>query len=528
MRSLRTALSLPATWVGVGGGALVTLGEVARVGGKADGGWAALYSHVIGEPAIVPLVIAGGVLLVVAWLLLWEQRERLGTAGLLTVAGLWSVPLWLLPPVLSTDAQAYADLGWMIVHGADPYTTGLGTTGSPFAIARVWQGTTSVYPAGALWLYGRVVALVGVESWWTVAAMRMLVALGFACLVWALPRLAAALHISPRTAIWLGIVNPLVLIHAIGGEHTDILMVGLVAVALAVALLPFGWWTGAVVVGLAASVKQPALLAAAVIPAMATLGTARRGLSPSTTSLMRRAGSIAGATVVAGATFWAVSASTGLGLGWMGATGDPQRTATIAPSYLLTTVVSTVSGAGRQGTLATLATMTTAGQVVAALVVVLSAVRWLVPRDEVRRPVPDAHAAILWLTTASFAWALGFGAFREWYLIFGLALLGLARPGRRPFAAVWLTGLCLIYGPLREYGGWAIVPAFWLAVAGGTALSAAFALQWIVRQEADPVHGTPAGVRAPSVGPAMAMAVARHEDSSARWAEREDARSPGR
>jgi alpha-1,6-mannosyltransferase len=129
--------------------------------------------------------------------------------------------------------------------------------------------------------------------------------------------LAARAGARPATALWLGLLNPLVFFHVIGGAHNDGLMVGLMLAGLELALSGGSRsWTaasmravaGVALVTLAANVKVVAVIA------LASLGAA----------LVRRAGTPARRLFIAVtlaawpvAISLAVAASTGLGLGWV-------------------------------------------------------------------------------------------------------------------------------------------------------------------------------------------------------------------
>ena len=71
---------------------------------------------------------------------------------LLVVLGLWSLPLLLVPPVLSADAVLYADLGWIVHQGQNPYLVGLTGAGGPYAphVDPPWAGGGVAYPPLAL------------------------------------------------------------------------------------------------------------------------------------------------------------------------------------------------------------------------------------------------------------------------------------------------------------------------------------------------------------------------------------------
>jgi hypothetical protein len=109
------------------------------------------------------------------------------------------------------------------------------------------------------------------------------------------------------------VLNPLTLLHLIGGAHNDALMVGLLVAGLAVARRgrPV---VGAVLVALATAVKVPAAIGLVYI-GWEWLGDAapvRARVRPVLTALL-----------VAVATMLAVSQAVGLGWGWISALGNP-------------------------------------------------------------------------------------------------------------------------------------------------------------------------------------------------------------
>ena len=71
---------------------------------------------------------------------------------LLIAAALWSVPLLVVPPVLSADAVLYADLGWIVNQSQNPYVVGLTGAGGPYAphVDPLWAGNGVAYPPLAL------------------------------------------------------------------------------------------------------------------------------------------------------------------------------------------------------------------------------------------------------------------------------------------------------------------------------------------------------------------------------------------
>ncbi|CAM5579655.1 Alpha-(1-_6)-mannopyranosyltransferase [Streptomyces purpurascens] len=66
--------------------------------------------------------------------------------------------------------------------------------------------------------------------------MRLVALAGVALMAAALPRLARHSGADPSAALWLGALNPLVLLHLVAGAHNDAVMLGLLGVGLVAAL----------------------------------------------------------------------------------------------------------------------------------------------------------------------------------------------------------------------------------------------------------------------------------------------------
>lgn len=141
-----------------------------------------------------------------------------------------------------------------------------------------------------------------------VLGMRVLAVAALALLFWALlrfaPRRAAA------GALWLGALNPLLLVHVVGGLHNDGLTAGLLLAGTGLAVRRGRWIAGSALVALAVMVKSPAALALVFIGVV----VGREASGP----LVRRVakglfgpGAVA-AGVVVGATLCA-----GTGFGWL-------------------------------------------------------------------------------------------------------------------------------------------------------------------------------------------------------------------
>jgi len=252
------------------------------------------------------LCVLGVLLLSAAW---WASRAA-SARHLLTAAGLWSLPLLLAPPLASRDAFAYLGQGALVAEGLDPYTVGPGalaaTDQAPLVdgVDDVWLDAPAPY--GPLWLTlsGLVVRVTG-SVVPALIGMRLLAVLGLVLVAWALPRIAARHGVPAGRALWLGLANPLVLVHLVGGAHNEALMIGLMVAGVAV--MGPGLWrpalAGALVTG-AVLVKVPAIAALAYLPLVVPGWPARL-----------RAAVVVGASAVATAVL--LTLASGLGWGWL-------------------------------------------------------------------------------------------------------------------------------------------------------------------------------------------------------------------
>ena len=99
----------------------------------------------------------------------------------------------------------------------------------------MWMQTPAPYGPLALQVQHLVVASSPRTPTSSAVAMRVPALLAVGLLAYALPRLAERYGVSGRHALWLGVLNPLVIMHFVGGAHGDAVMVALVTLALLLA-----------------------------------------------------------------------------------------------------------------------------------------------------------------------------------------------------------------------------------------------------------------------------------------------------
>lgn len=283
------------------------------------------------------IAFAGVFMIVLAWLglgrLAMPGRARImSLPQMARTLVMWTAPLVFTVPMFSKDVYSYLAQSEIAARGLDPYTVGPSEAlGNADILTKnvptMWRDTPSPY--GPLFLtIGRMFTwITGDHVVMGVAFQRLLALLGFAMIVWALPRLARRFGINPVSALWLGAANPLVLFHLIVGVHNEALAIGLMLVGVELGLRrmprcgprgPFPPWQrgellwygiGATVITLGAVVKIPAALALGFLGVM----IARRW-GGQWKHLFITAGAL---MVIFVAVVGITSFGSGLGLGWM-------------------------------------------------------------------------------------------------------------------------------------------------------------------------------------------------------------------
>jgi hypothetical protein len=260
---------------------------------------------------IVGFAAVGG-----AWIGLgFVLRRGAPLRPLVTICAVWATPLLFGPPIFSRDVYSYAADGLMVSRHLEPNLYGPATLGGSHfldPVSDVWLYTRSPYGPLFLRIAGWIVPFSHYNLLGTVMMLRLVAVFGVVLMGIALPKLAGALGKDPARAFWLGVCNPLALIHFIAGGHNDALMVGLMVAGLALAALkrPVA---GILVCVVAATVKAPAAIAVVFIILETVRGLPRR----------QRLSTLARLTAISVGTFMLISWATRLGWHWLGALGVP-------------------------------------------------------------------------------------------------------------------------------------------------------------------------------------------------------------
>ena len=263
------------------------------------------------------LLWIGVTLMLSAWL--WLGRRVLaGDASEYTMvasAAFWLAPLLLSVPLFSRDTYSYLAQGALLRDGFDPYA--VGPIDNPNAlldnVSPIWTITTAPYGPAFIMIAKLITMLVGNHVIAGTMLLRLCMLPGFVLLIWATPRIARHLGANVPIALWICALNPLVIIHLMGGVHNEMLMVGLMAAGIALTLNS-RHIAGIALIAVGVAVKATAGIA---LPFMVWVWMRhlceRRGYRP-----LRAFAAAAGTSVlIFVAVFAVLSGVAGVGLGWL-------------------------------------------------------------------------------------------------------------------------------------------------------------------------------------------------------------------
>jgi len=311
----------------------------------------------------------------------------------------------LAPVILSHDVYSYVDYARLGVrHGLDPYVhPPLAAPGDPAYADVTWTEAASAYgPLFTLLTYPLAWLPVGIA----VAALKAIAALSVLAIAALTARIAAWRGSDPLRAAAFVALNPLVLVHVVGGAHNDSLTMLLAMLAVA-AILSARELAGGVALLAAIATK----LSAAVLAPFALVGAATApptGRKPLTWTGFRPVGGLfagaLGAALAVGVAAYA--AFSWAWLGGFGLAGENQsRTSHLSIPTTVARIASLDGGGVRLA----------AAVLYAALVIYL--LIWTARGNDWIRAAAWATFALL----LASAWLL------PWYLLWPLPLAAISR-----------------------------------------------------------------------------------------------------
>lgn len=433
---------------------------------------------------LATIVVWVGVLaMIVAWVRLGRATIGTGEHGsgvtlneLRAIVGIWIFPLLFAVPMFSQDVYSYLAQGALLRDGFDPYRIGP-LQGNPGVlldnVSPVWLTTTAPYGPIFLLLGRAITTVTGDNVVAGTIAMRLVMLPGLALMMWAVPHLTKHLGGKPTVALWLAVLNPLVLIHLIGGVHNEMLMVGLMAAGIAL-VLEHHHVSGIVVVAIGVAIKAtagvalPFLVWIWMIHERERRAAEHKGPLPHPIWTFAKIGGL-GLSVFA-AVFALASAAAGVGIGWLTALSGSKMiinwlSLPTILAYMVSWVTSLrVDGAGSPVLIATRAICALT------LGVILVWTWWRFKRTE--------REAVLGILVAFVAIVILSPAALPWYYSWPLALaagFALSTP-----TLMLLVGLCTWLMLVFEPGGAIGLYNFWhVAAATFAAVVAALSLRTV-------------------------------------------------
>ncbi|MDA2990222.1 MAG: alpha-(1-_6)-mannopyranosyltransferase A [Actinomycetota bacterium] len=269
------------------------------------------------------IVLWGGVaLMLAAWLWLGRRivdGRPVSEYTMIATTGFWLAPLLLSVPLFSRDTYSYLAQGALLRDGFDPYVVGPIENPNSLLdnVSPIWTTTTAPYGPAFILVAKFVTRIVGDDVVAGTMLLRLCMLPGLALLIWAAPRVARHVGANGAVALWICVLNPLVIVHLMGGVHNEMLMVGLMMAGIA---LTFArrHIAGAALIAVAVAVKATAILA---LPFMVWVWM--RHLTGNRFRAFVIASAASLATFVA--VFAILSGLAGVGLGWLTALAGSVR-----------------------------------------------------------------------------------------------------------------------------------------------------------------------------------------------------------
>lgn len=436
--------------------------------------FASLLQTHIGQIVGTVVLLSGLVMLMDAWLRLYPKNndQRWNPAA---VVSLWSIPLLPVPPLFSNDAYSYAAQGRAVHLNMDPYRFGPASAPGAFApqVDDYWKETPAPYGPLALQIQHGIVNFCDHNAFLSAVMMRLPAFIALLVIAWIVPWIARKIGRSDARAAWFSVINPLCIMHLVGGSHNDAIMIALVAIALALAV--HHWYLMSfVMIAAACAVKQPAIFAIAPV---AALWAHHRGLwhtrsddgngpffsykeEASRQVPVLALGVLGGLVVVL--VFTAITYACRLDFGWIGALSVPGEVRTpLSPQTMIG-----MAGEGifhfigwRSGALMAVPTMRAIGAAIGLALLV-----WMWLRYGRKEPWKFAAWGFIIIAVAS-------PSLHIWYLLWGGVLLPLASVSESTMRkVVWAVAFGVSYSSIDAAvsngaiaaGITALIAAFWL------------------------------------------------------------------
>ncbi|MHB1517751.1 MAG: polyprenol phosphomannose-dependent alpha 1,6 mannosyltransferase MptB [Acidimicrobiales bacterium] len=388
---------------------------------------------------------------------LYSRCPGVAVKRMVWVFALWATPMLIIAPLFSRDVYSYAAQGEMVSHHVNPYMYGpfqLGNNSFTAPVDPLWGNAPAPYGPMFLFIDGWFTRITFHNELATIVLLRLLELFGVVLIAVCVPRLARLYHRDGAELFTLMVLNPVTLLHLIGGAHNDALMLGLLTLGITLAKekRPLA---AAVLCALATAVKAPA--------AAGILYVGWTWLGPEA-SVRDRIRPVATATLIGVGVLGFFSYISGLGWGWVTILGTPGAVRSwTAPTTSISLAVTGIAhfvgiGVGSGGVLAVTRVL---GIVTACLI---SA--WLLFNS-------DRIGTLKALGITLLLFVLLGPVVQPWYLSWGLVLLAPVALGRLRSV---LIGLSMVTAFIELPGGTDLVKS----LLHGDPLQLVLTLLWIL------------------------------------------------
>ena len=413
------------------------------------------------------LLWAGVAIMLYAWLRLGRRvLDGDATEYQMNVStAFWLAPLLLSVPVFSRDTYSYLAQGALLRDGFDPYVVGPVENDIPLLdnVSPIWTTTTAPYGPAFILVAKFVTNIVGNDVIAGTMLLRLSMLPGLALLIWAAPRVARHIGANGAAALWICVLNPLVIIHLMGGVHNEMLMVGLMMAGIALTFANRPAW-GVVLIAIAVAVKATAGIA---LPFMVWMWMHRlrdrRDLGGLRAFCVATASSVGIFVVVFAVLSWLA----GVGLGWLTAlAGSVKIINWLTVPTAIANVVNAVGGLFVPVSFyAVLEVTRIVG--IAIIAIALPVLWWRYRHDD--------REALTGIALAMMVVVLFVPAALPWYYTWPLALLAVLAQSRPAIALIagFSTWIMVIFKPDGSHGMYSWVHVL---LATGCAVAAWYSL----------------------------------------------------
>jgi alpha-1,6-mannosyltransferase len=409
------------------------------------------------------MVLWGGVaLMLMSWL--WLGRRVIDRSAteytMVATTGFWLAPLLLSVPVFSRDTYSYLAQGALLRDGLDPYL--MSPIDNPNSlldnVSPIWTTTTAPYGPAFILVAKFVTMVVGNNVVTGTMLLRLCMLPGLVLLIWAAPRVARHVGANGAAALWICVLNPLVIIHLMGGVHNEMLMVGLMmaAIALTFADRPV---LGVSLVAIAVAVKATAVLA---LPFMVWVWMRRLQARRDMGRPKAFGTATAASLLIFGVMFAVLSWLAGVGVGWLTALAGSVKI--VNWLTVPTAAANLVNAIGSLFVPVSFYAVLDATRVIGIAIIAISLpVLWWRFRH-------DDREALMGITLAMLVVVLFVPAALPWYYTWPLAVLSALAQSRSAIALIagFSTWIMVIFKPDGSHGMYS-----WLHVLLATTCAAA-------------------------------------------------------